>query len=137
MYMEPSGKVGTVQTLGGSKQGGALPALASKAQGIYYPAPRQHLHAPPCKAFRRGERPGGGQLQDQVRPSLNRPAGPPPLVRNGALSPLDPVSRHNRHYGGLLPKVLADLPDQALVACVKGVVFCNNSCNCHKPSFLE
>ncbi|CAN3971750.1 DUF4190 domain-containing protein, partial [Dysosmobacter welbionis] len=57
-------------------QGGDIAALTAEQQVLHNPGGRQRLDASGGKSFRRGHRPGQGQLQHQVRAALHGGPGP-------------------------------------------------------------
>ena len=120
------------QRLRAADQGRGVPALAAEDQMADGPRGLQYFHGPGGEALRRGEGPGNGQLQHQIRPAPYGGGGPGVLARRGKVPPLDVVPAHDAEDPCLRPQEAAGLRHQVDVAHMKGIVFCNDTSGGHK-----
>lgn len=125
---------GTVETVGCLLEGGQVSGLTAEAEDVYHPRGRQQAHAAPRKGLGGGGRPEGGQLKHQVHPLGQGERGAGPLVRQGRLAPLDPVSAHGTDDGAVCAEGPADGLDVVAVAAVKGIVLCDDTDCRHDPT---
>ena len=72
--------------------------------------------------------------QHQVHPLGQGERGAGPLVRQGRLAPLDPVSAHGTDDGAVCAEGPADGLDVVAVAAVKGIVLCDDTDCRHDPT---
>lgn len=125
--LQPLRVVRTIQSRRRRPQGRQFPRLTAEGEHVHHPRGGQQAHRPPGKGLRRRHGPGSGQLQHQIRPAGEGQGRPAPLVREGALPPLDPVAAHDAHHRRVRPQGPPRPGDVPGVSPVEGVVFCDDS----------
>ena len=111
-------------------QGRGLPGLAAKAQ-MGGAESAQQAHGSPGKALRRGQGPGQGQLDHQVRAAAAGRLRPDKLIIHRGLAPLHKVpGQHAEHRALPLQGGAAALQVQQMPP-VEGIVFTDHADHVH------
>ena len=111
-----------LQRLRHLSEGGHLPQLAAEGEVLHHAGGIQKGDRAEGEGLCRSRGPDRGQLQHQVHAPQQGQPGPGPLIGNGTIGLLDPVSAHHGHHRPVSAQQLLGLPELVGVAGMEGII---------------